>query len=155
RDRGDHAERQPPSAIGCSGQSGVCSRQGLRVRRSCGAASRQDTIVARETARTRSGDDSKLTAYHLSTVPALRELSEDDRPPLAAIPRPSSSIFDIAIDLAQPSELLRTISGWASEWRTRRVMYVNAHVVNQSRATPGLGGALRRADLVYCDGYGV
>jgi N-acetylglucosaminyldiphosphoundecaprenol N-acetyl-beta-D-mannosaminyltransferase len=34
-------------------------------------------------------------------------------------------------------------------------MYVNAHVVNQSRVEPGLGDALRRADLVYCDGYGV
>ena len=69
--------------------------------------------------------------------------------------RPSSAIFEIPIDLAQPSDLLHTISGWASQGRTRRVMYVNAHVVNQSRATPGLGEALRRADLVYCDGYGV
>ena len=69
--------------------------------------------------------------------------------------RPSSAIFEIPIDLAQPSDLLRTISGWASEGRTRRVMYVNAHVVNQSRVTAGLGDALRRADLVYCDGYGV
>ena len=69
--------------------------------------------------------------------------------------RPSSPIFDIPIDLAQPAELLRTISGWASEGHTRRVMYVNAHVVNQSRTTSGLGDALRRADLVYCDGYGV
>src|SRR5580692_3313641 len=69
--------------------------------------------------------------------------------------RPASSIFEIPIDLAQPTELLRTISGWASERRTRRVMYVNAHVVNQSRTTPGLGDALRSADLVYCDGYGV
>ncbi len=34
-------------------------------------------------------------------------------------------------------------------------MYVNAHVVNQSRTTPGLTQALRHADLVYCDGYGV
>ncbi len=70
-------------------------------------------------------------------------------------PRPSSPIFDIPIDLAHPAELLRTISGWASEGLARRVMYVNAHVVNQSRTTPGLGDALRRADLVYCDGYGV
>ncbi len=69
--------------------------------------------------------------------------------------RPSSPLFDIPIDLAQPAELLRMISGWASEGRTRRVMYVNAHVVNQSRTTPQLGEALRRADLVYCDGYGV
>jgi N-acetylglucosaminyldiphosphoundecaprenol N-acetyl-beta-D-mannosaminyltransferase len=70
-------------------------------------------------------------------------------------PRPSSAIFEIPIDLAEPADLLATISQWASERRTRRVMYVNAHVVNQSRMTPGLGEALRRADLVYCDGYGV
>ena len=69
--------------------------------------------------------------------------------------RPSSPIFDIPIDLAQPAELLRTISSWAAEGHTRRIMYVNAHVVNQSRTTSGLGEALRRADLVYCDGYGV
>ena len=69
--------------------------------------------------------------------------------------RPASAIFEIPIDLAPPADLLNTISGWASERRTRRVMYVNAHVVNQSRATPGLGDALNRADLVYCDGYGV
>jgi N-acetylglucosaminyldiphosphoundecaprenol N-acetyl-beta-D-mannosaminyltransferase len=69
--------------------------------------------------------------------------------------RPSSAIFDIPIDLGQPGELLGTISAWASERVTRRVMYVNAHVVNQSSVTPGLGGALQRADLVYCDGYGV
>ena len=69
--------------------------------------------------------------------------------------RPSSVLFDIPIDLAQPAELLRTITTWASEGQTRRVMYVNAHVVNQSRTTSGLADALRRSDLVYCDGYGV
>jgi N-acetylglucosaminyldiphosphoundecaprenol N-acetyl-beta-D-mannosaminyltransferase len=69
--------------------------------------------------------------------------------------RPSSAIFEIPIDLAQPGELLRTISSWASHQQTRRIMYVNAHVVNQSRLTPGLGRALKRTDLVYCDGYGV
>jgi N-acetylglucosaminyldiphosphoundecaprenol N-acetyl-beta-D-mannosaminyltransferase len=76
-------------------------------------------------------------------------------PPLAALPRPSSSIFDIPIDLADPADLLRTVARWAADQRTRRVMYVNAHVVNQSHVTLGLGDALRRADLVYCDGYGV
>jgi N-acetylglucosaminyldiphosphoundecaprenol N-acetyl-beta-D-mannosaminyltransferase len=70
-------------------------------------------------------------------------------------PRPCASIFEIDIDLAQPPDMLATISGWAAEHRARRVMYVNAHVVNQSRTTPGLAEALRRADLVYCDGYGV
>ncbi|MGI8428699.1 MAG: WecB/TagA/CpsF family glycosyltransferase [Solirubrobacteraceae bacterium] len=78
-----------------------------------------------------------------------------DTEPLAARPRPASAIFQIPIDLAHPADLLRTLSDWASEHRTRRVMYVNAHVVNQSRATPELARALRAADIVYCDGYGV
>jgi len=75
--------------------------------------------------------------------------------PRPGLERPSSSIFEIDIDLGQPDEMLSTISHWASENIARRVMYVNAHVVNQSRVTPGLANALRRADLVYCDGYGV
>ena len=70
-------------------------------------------------------------------------------------PRPAAQLFDIPIDLAHPAELLRTITTWAADGQTRKVMYVNAHVVNQSRVTPGLAEALRRADLVYCDGYGV
>jgi N-acetylglucosaminyldiphosphoundecaprenol N-acetyl-beta-D-mannosaminyltransferase len=88
------------------------------------------------------------------TAQALREAG-DGGARLAEVPRPSAALFDIPIDLAQPAELLRTISGWAEQHRTRRVMYVNAHVVNQSRVTPALGDALRRADLVYCDGYGL
>jgi N-acetylglucosaminyldiphosphoundecaprenol N-acetyl-beta-D-mannosaminyltransferase len=70
-------------------------------------------------------------------------------------PRPASRVFDIDIDLAQPDEMLGTIADWATRRQTRRVMYVNAHVVNQARTTPGLAEALHRADLVYCDGYGV
>jgi N-acetylglucosaminyldiphosphoundecaprenol N-acetyl-beta-D-mannosaminyltransferase len=69
--------------------------------------------------------------------------------------RPAAELFDIPIDLGAPTELLNTIATWADEARTRRVMYVNAHVVNQSRRTSGLYEALRRSDLVYCDGYGV
>jgi N-acetylglucosaminyldiphosphoundecaprenol N-acetyl-beta-D-mannosaminyltransferase len=75
--------------------------------------------------------------------------------PGAAPARAASSIFDIPIDLAPPTDLLATVSGWAALRETRRVMYVNAHVVNQSHTTPGLRDALRHADLVYCDGYGV
>jgi N-acetylglucosaminyldiphosphoundecaprenol N-acetyl-beta-D-mannosaminyltransferase len=88
------------------------------------------------------------------TAHALGQRS-DGNVRLADLKRRSSPLFDIPIDLAQPAELLQTISAWASGRQTRRVMYVNAHVVNQSRVTPGLGDALRRADLVYCDGYGV
>jgi N-acetylglucosaminyldiphosphoundecaprenol N-acetyl-beta-D-mannosaminyltransferase len=88
------------------------------------------------------------------SVPVFREQLSGP-PALPPFPRASSSIFDIPIDLGPPVELLSTVARWAGEGRTRRVMYVNAHVVNRSRANPRLGDALRRADLVYCDGYGV
>ena len=67
-----------------------------------------------------------------------------------------SRIFDIAIDLGRPAELLRRITGWVGHGGpARRVMYVNAHVLNQSQEIPELRTALESADLVYCDGYGV
>jgi N-acetylglucosaminyldiphosphoundecaprenol N-acetyl-beta-D-mannosaminyltransferase len=67
-----------------------------------------------------------------------------------------SRIFEIPIDLAKPAELLRRITTWVGgDGPTRRVMYVNAHVLNQSRASTELRSTLETADLVYCDGYGV
>jgi N-acetylglucosaminyldiphosphoundecaprenol N-acetyl-beta-D-mannosaminyltransferase len=78
--------------------------------------------------------------------------------------RELSWIFDIPIDLGRPDELLGRITGWVAQARAagplerrspRQVMYANAHVLNQSRHTPELRGALESADLVYCDGYGV
>jgi N-acetylglucosaminyldiphosphoundecaprenol N-acetyl-beta-D-mannosaminyltransferase len=100
------------------------------------------------------GQTTKITA-DVSAHAFRGEAPAGEPTPLASAQRRSASIFDIPIDLAQPAELLTTVSGWAARNQTRRVMYVNAHVVNQSRVTPGLGDALRRADLVYCDGYGV
>ncbi|WP_249011744.1 WecB/TagA/CpsF family glycosyltransferase [Conexibacter sp. DBS9H8] len=84
-------------------------------------------------------------------------LDHVDQPLLSTTepPRPAASIFDIEIDLAEPQQMLATISRWAAHGLSRRVMYVNAHVVNQSRSNPALAAALKRADLVYCDGYGV
>jgi N-acetylglucosaminyldiphosphoundecaprenol N-acetyl-beta-D-mannosaminyltransferase len=78
-----------------------------------------------------------------------------DQPRLTAIERPASELFGIPIELAEPADMLRTILGLVGEQGTRRVMYVNAHVVNQSRELPELFEALQNADLVYCDGYGV
>ena len=69
--------------------------------------------------------------------------------------REASHVFGIPIELAQPAEMLRTITGWVGSGSPHRVMYVNAHVVNQSRAIPELRQALESAELVYCDGYGV
>jgi N-acetylglucosaminyldiphosphoundecaprenol N-acetyl-beta-D-mannosaminyltransferase len=70
--------------------------------------------------------------------------------------REQSRIFDIPIDLGRPDDLLRRIAGWSHDARRpRRVMYANAHVLNQSAANERLRHALSSADLVYCDGYGV
>jgi N-acetylglucosaminyldiphosphoundecaprenol N-acetyl-beta-D-mannosaminyltransferase len=98
-----------------------------------------------------------------STVSADRQPAA--RPSLVGLTgngRSASRVFDIPIELAQPAEMLRTITAWVGDGTTgiarggaRRVMYVNAHVVNQSRALPELRAALEAADLVYCDGYGV
>lgn len=67
-----------------------------------------------------------------------------------------SRIFDIPVELARPEDLLRRITGWVGGGQgARRVMYVNAHVLNQSQEKPALRSALQSADLVYCDGYGV
>jgi N-acetylglucosaminyldiphosphoundecaprenol N-acetyl-beta-D-mannosaminyltransferase len=68
----------------------------------------------------------------------------------------TSRIFDIPIDLGRPADLLKRITGWVGDGGgARRVMYVNAHVLNQSQENPELHEALMSADLVYCDGYGV
>ncbi len=73
-----------------------------------------------------------------------------------APPVQRSRIFEIGIELGRPADLLRRITGWVGDdGPPRRVMYVNAHVLNQSVTDPGLRGALNAADLVYCDGYGV
>lgn len=67
-----------------------------------------------------------------------------------------SRIFELPIELGHPDELLARIVGWVGRGEpTKRVMYVNAHVLNQSREDPALRTALEQADLVYCDGYGV
>jgi N-acetylglucosaminyldiphosphoundecaprenol N-acetyl-beta-D-mannosaminyltransferase len=74
---------------------------------------------------------------------------------VTALPQ-RARIFDIPIDLGRPAELMRRITGWVGSGHpARRVMYVNAHVLNQSREVPELREALDHADLVYCDGYGV
>jgi len=84
-------------------------------------------------------------------------------PPSPLAPEPGlgrSSVLGIPIELGDPAQLLRTIVSWtggkaAGRGTARTVTYVNAHVVNQSRAVPELRTAIANADLVYCDGYGV
>jgi N-acetylglucosaminyldiphosphoundecaprenol N-acetyl-beta-D-mannosaminyltransferase len=74
---------------------------------------------------------------------------------VTALPQ-RARIFDIPVDLGRPPDLMRRITGWVGGGQPpRHVMYVNAHVLNQSREIPSLRAALEGADLVYCDGYGV
>ena len=87
---------------------------------------------------------------------ALADVALIDHQTADAPARPESQIFGIPIDLGRPEDLLQRISGWVgTPGPPRRVMYVNAHVLNQSREHPALRAALESADLVYCDGYGV
>jgi N-acetylglucosaminyldiphosphoundecaprenol N-acetyl-beta-D-mannosaminyltransferase len=95
---------------------------------------------------------------------AIRNISPYDAEPGVAVladdfttadDRAQARIFDIPIDLGRPDELLELVTGWVGDGRPRRVMYVNAHVLNQSQERPELRAALQDADLVYCDGYGV
>jgi N-acetylglucosaminyldiphosphoundecaprenol N-acetyl-beta-D-mannosaminyltransferase len=81
------------------------------------------------------------------------EAPEIDAPPLEAR---QSRIFEIPIELGEPSELLERITGWVNGGGpTKRVTYVNAHVLNQSREDAELRATFDEADLIYCDGYGV
>jgi N-acetylglucosaminyldiphosphoundecaprenol N-acetyl-beta-D-mannosaminyltransferase len=73
----------------------------------------------------------------------------------AAPPGDPTTLFGIDVEVDPPEELLRRILGYAERGERRRVNYVNAHVLNQSRTNPELRDALRASDLVYCDGYGV
>jgi N-acetylglucosaminyldiphosphoundecaprenol N-acetyl-beta-D-mannosaminyltransferase len=88
-------------------------------------------------------------------VPTIEAVPEPATLPAPVSLRPQSRIFDLPVELADPAEILRTVTGWVGSGVPHRVMYVNAHVVNRSHAIPALREALERADLVYCDGYGV
>ena len=70
--------------------------------------------------------------------------------PPGALTNGSTEIFDIDIQTAPPAELLRRILDMVEEGGRHRVSYVNAHVLNQSMASPELRDALQSSDLVYC-----
>lgn len=69
--------------------------------------------------------------------------------------RDRTELFGIPVETAPPAELLRHILSYTEGSERRRVSYVNAHVLNQSKTDPELLRALQSSDLIYCDGYGV
>jgi N-acetylglucosaminyldiphosphoundecaprenol N-acetyl-beta-D-mannosaminyltransferase len=96
-------------------------------------------------------------AQSAAPAPAIEPAqSAPPAPVTEPAPPAHSRIFEIPVDLGQPAELLQRITSWVgSPGPAKRVMYVNAHVLNQSREDPELRTALEASDLVYCDGYGV
>jgi N-acetylglucosaminyldiphosphoundecaprenol N-acetyl-beta-D-mannosaminyltransferase len=92
----------------------------------------------------------------MSTNGAHSKAGDAEAPAAAARGLRFSRIFEIAVDLGRPSDMLDRITSWAVQGGpVHRVMYVNAHVLNRSREDAALRAALEQADLVYCDGYGV
>jgi N-acetylglucosaminyldiphosphoundecaprenol N-acetyl-beta-D-mannosaminyltransferase len=54
-----------------------------------------------------------------------------------------------------PAELVRLIAHWGTGPAQRRVYNVNVHAMNLAAEDPGFAAHLRKADLVFCDGFGV
>jgi len=67
---------------------------------------------------------------------------------------PTSRLFGLDIETAQPADLLRRIIGFADRAEHRRVSYVNAHVLNQSFGDDALRAAgvpEEQSRLLCCD----
>ena len=64
-------------------------------------------------------------------------------------------VLEVPVHRIRLSELLDAVAAAVRDQRRLTVMYLNVHVVNASVRVPALREALHRADLVYCDGFGV
>lgn len=87
-------------------------------------------------------------------APAFSPSNAGPRPCTVERPR-STVLLGIPVELAPPPEILRTVLAWNDDEPPHRVMYINAHVVNQTHRLPELQRALCNADLVYCEDHGV
>jgi len=86
----------------------------------------------------------------------VHEVDATAAPALQSRQSRQSRIFEIPIELDEPREMLERITSWVgADGPTKRVTYVNAHVLNQSREDAELRATFDEADLIYCDGYGV
>src|SRR5436190_20001875 len=152
---GTKASRVSRAAVGMGGQAYARGDRGGR-RRDAAPAYHFACGIARSRTRPRKTMQRDAARVLHPTEPGESPATGPaERGHLAPLERPCSVLFDIPVELAEPAEMLRTITGWVGKGGRHRVMYVNAHVVNQSRALPELAAALSSADLVYCDGYGV
>lgn len=64
-------------------------------------------------------------------------------------------VLGIPVHPLSPELLVKTIVAWGNEPGFRRVYNVNVHAMNFAHDLPEFRRYLEKADLVFCDGYGV
>ena len=64
-------------------------------------------------------------------------------------------VLGIPVHPVSPRELVATMVAWGNGTSTRRVYNVNVHAMNLACREADFRAALQRADLVFCDGFGV
>ncbi len=70
-------------------------------------------------------------------------------------PPPPALLLGIPVHPLSVSELIALLVRWGHGDRLRQVLYVNVHGMNLAHDDPAFREQLQRADLVFCDGFGV
>ncbi len=68
---------------------------------------------------------------------------------------PTIDFLGVRIAPLEKTQLVETLTEWASGEEKRLVSHVNVHGMNLAHSNPRFRSALNTADLVFCDGYGV
>lgn len=67
----------------------------------------------------------------------------------------AKEFLGVPIHPLNSSQLVDIIVSWGNEAQLRRVYNVNVHAMNLAQDLPHFKGYLQKADLVFCDGFGV
>jgi N-acetylglucosaminyldiphosphoundecaprenol N-acetyl-beta-D-mannosaminyltransferase len=81
-------------------------------------------------------------------------MSHTGNPSIEAVPDPVR-FLGIPIHPVSPSQVVRFLIQWGREDTFRRVCYVNVNTMNLAHWSGDLRRYLEKADLVFCDGFGV
>ena len=72
----------------------------------------------------------------------------------ASVPTPVE-LLGIPIHPISVDGLVRTLISWGRSSSQRRVCYINVHAMNLAARDQAFRSAVRSADIVFCDGFGV
>lgn len=81
-------------------------------------------------------------------------MTDSDRRDPIVLP-PPVDLLGVPIHPISPNFLVRTLVRWGEGTAQRRVFNVNVHAMNLAAHNKRFRSALNRADVVFCDGYGV